>query len=210
MPAEDPYQEGSPASRACLLAAAAIVSAAGVAGCGGSSPSPTVHGRRRGTTASTSSAASARLERPRAPARPGGGSRSPGACAPTGSPTSRTRPGGGFAFHAPGSIIARVQGGAGEVPEAPAGRRPPCPGSKTPPPHRLWGSCSRSRSACASMASPQFPDPRTSVPSNPFGIAEITDFEGAILLFPSTINMQAPAYRQALTACGAPPLGLRH
>ena len=39
---------------------------------------------------------------------------------------------------------------------------------------------------------------------------EITDFDGAILLFPSTINLQAPAYRRALTACGAPPLGLPH
>ena len=57
---------------------------------------------------------------------------------------------------------------------------------------------------------PQFPDPRTSVPSNPSGFREITDFDGAILLFPSTIDMQAPAYRQALTACGAPPLGLPH
>jgi hypothetical protein len=59
---------------------------------------------------------------------------------------------------------------------------------------------------------PQFPDPATSVPSNPLGsgLREVSDFDGAILLFPSTINMQAPAYRQALTACGAPPLGLPH
>ena len=39
---------------------------------------------------------------------------------------------------------------------------------------------------------------------------EITDFDGAILLFPSTINLYSPAYRQALAACGAPPLGLPH
>ena len=58
----------------------------------------------------------------------------------------------------------------------------------------------------------QFPDPRTTVPSDPLslGISEITDFDGAILLFPQSLNMQAPAYRQALTACGAPPLGLPH
>jgi hypothetical protein len=58
----------------------------------------------------------------------------------------------------------------------------------------------------------QFPDPQTDVPTNPagIGISEITDFDGAILLFPATIDMQAPAYRQALTACGAPPLGLPH
>jgi hypothetical protein len=57
---------------------------------------------------------------------------------------------------------------------------------------------------------PQFPDPTTSVPSTPGGFREITDFDGAILAFPGTINLQSPAYKQALTACGAPPLGLSH
>lgn len=59
---------------------------------------------------------------------------------------------------------------------------------------------------------PQFPDPGTSIPSNPAaaGIREVTDFDQAILLFPSTLNMQAPAYTKALTACHAPPLGLPH
>jgi hypothetical protein len=58
----------------------------------------------------------------------------------------------------------------------------------------------------------EFPDPKVTVPRNPMaaGIVEITDFDGAILLFPATMNLQAPAYRQALAACGAPPLGLRH
>ena len=39
---------------------------------------------------------------------------------------------------------------------------------------------------------------------------EITDFDGATLLFPASMDLQAPAYRQALNACGAPPLGLPH
>jgi hypothetical protein len=58
----------------------------------------------------------------------------------------------------------------------------------------------------------QFPDPRTSKPANvsPGDYGEITDFDGAILLFPTTTNVQAPAYKQALAACGAPPLGLPH
>jgi hypothetical protein len=55
-----------------------------------------------------------------------------------------------------------------------------------------------------------FPDPRTSVPAHPSGIQEITNYDGVILLFPVTMNLQAPAYRQALAACGAPPLGLPH
>ena len=55
-----------------------------------------------------------------------------------------------------------------------------------------------------------FPDPTTAVPSTLGGLGEITDFDGAILVFPSTINLESPAYKQALTACGAPPLGLSH
>lgn len=58
----------------------------------------------------------------------------------------------------------------------------------------------------------QFPDPLYNRPRHftPGEYQEITDFDGATLLFPTTMNLQAPAYRQALTACGAPPLGLPH
>ncbi len=35
------------------------------------------------------------------------------------------------------------------------------------------------------------------------GYGVITDYDGAILLFPSTIDMQSPAYTQAVAACGA-------
>lgn len=50
-----------------------------------------------------------------------------------------------------------------------------------------------------------FPDPTTSIPPNPVGsgIGLITDYDGAILLFPSTLNMQSPAYQRATKACGA-------
>jgi hypothetical protein len=58
----------------------------------------------------------------------------------------------------------------------------------------------------------QFPDPDYTRPSNITSgkYSVITDFDGAFLLFPRAMNLQAPAYRQALTACGAPPLGLPH
>jgi hypothetical protein len=57
----------------------------------------------------------------------------------------------------------------------------------------------------------EFPDPRPTRPSNPAGGAGvITDFDGVFLVFPATLNLQAPAYKQALAACGAPPLGLPH
>lgn len=60
----------------------------------------------------------------------------------------------------------------------------------------------------------EFPDPTTARPSlsslSPGKYREITNYDGAILLFPRTIDMEAPAYRRDLAACGAPPLGLPH
>jgi hypothetical protein len=58
----------------------------------------------------------------------------------------------------------------------------------------------------------EFPDPTTTRPSrlDPRKYRELTNYDGAILLFPRTIDLEAPAYREALTACGAPPLGLPH
>jgi hypothetical protein len=84
------------------------------------------------------------------------------------------------------------------------------PGSTTHPSAQTLAKLVRIARCMRQHGVPQFPDPRTTVPSNPAGIQEITDFDGVILLFPATINLQAPAYRQALTACGAPPLGLPH
>jgi hypothetical protein len=50
----------------------------------------------------------------------------------------------------------------------------------------------------------QFPDPSTSRPSASAmsGAREITDFDGAFLAFPSTLDMQSPAYVRAAAACG--------
>jgi hypothetical protein len=88
----------------------------------------------------------------------------------------------------------------------------PGPGTTTHPSAQTLAKLLKIARCMRQHGVPQFPDPATSVPANPLGsgIREVTDFDGAILLFPSTINMQAPAYRQALTACGAPPLGLPH
>lgn len=192
--------------RACLLIAAAVVSAAVVAGCGGSSPNPTT--ASGGSTASKSSAASASSSGPSASA--------PGALAfarcmrANGVPNfPDPTPGGGFAFQAPVSSPA-LKGAQAKCQKLLPGGGPPGPGSKTHPSAQTLGKLLKIAECMRTHGVPQFPDPRTSVPSNPVGIREITDFDDAILLFPSTINMQAPAYRQALTACGAPPLGLRH
>ncbi len=90
------------------------------------------------------------------------------------------------------------------------GGDPPGPGTATHPSARTLAKLVAIARCMRRHGVPQFPDPRTSVPSNPSDIQEITDFDGVILLFPTTMNLQAPAYRQALKACGAPPLGLPH
>jgi hypothetical protein len=117
---------------------------------------------------------------------------------------------------------ARFEVPAGANPSAPAfraaqakcqkliGGGPPVPGSTTHPSAQTMEKLRAIAVCMRAHGVPQFPDPRTTVPSNPAGVAEITDFDDAVLLFPATIDMQSPAYRQALTACGAPPLGLRH
>jgi hypothetical protein len=45
---------------------------------------------------------------------------------------------------------------------------------------------------------------------NPSKYSVITNYKGAILLFPATLDMQSPAYVQAAGACGASFLGGQH
>jgi len=53
-----------------------------------------------------------------------------------------------------------------------------------------------------------FPDPRTSVPSNPRaavgGNGVISDIDGVILVFPGTIDEQSPAFTRAAAVCKFP------
>ena len=109
---------------------------------------------------------------------------------------------GAPAFRAAQAKCQRYLGGGGLA----------LPGSTTHPSAQTLAKLLRIARCMRQHGVPQFPDPTNTVPSDPSadGIREVTDFDGAILLFPATIDMQAPAYRQALAACGAPPLGLPH
>jgi hypothetical protein len=124
------------------------------------------------------------------------------------------RPGGGFDIPTaanPGSPGFRsAQAKCQKILSAGGGL--PAPGGRTDPTSQTLTKLLRIAVCMRRHGISQFPDPRTSVPSDPLslGVGEISDFDGAILLFPQSLNMQAPAYRQALTACGAPPLGLPH
>jgi hypothetical protein len=50
----------------------------------------------------------------------------------------------------------------------------------------------------------QFPDPSTTMPSMTGFTGVVSDRAGVILIFPSTIDMQSPAFTQAATACNFP------
>jgi hypothetical protein len=86
------------------------------------------------------------------------------------------------------------------------------PGGGAPPSRQTMAKLLRIARCMRAHGVHQFPDPLYTRPRHftPGAYQEITDFDGATLLFPAEMNLQAPAYRQALAACGAPPLGLPH
>jgi hypothetical protein len=199
----------TPLRRARLLVATAVVSGMLVAGCGGSSSPPT-------TAASTTDSATVSIASSTTPVvSHASGPLAFAECMRANGVPDFPDPGGGGA--------AEFSLPAGVDPTSPAfraaqakcrkllpGGGPPGPGSTEHPSPQTLSKLVRIARCMREHGVPQFPDPQTSVPANPAGVQEITDFDGAILLFPASMNMQAPAYRQALTACGAPPLGLRH
>jgi hypothetical protein len=185
--------------RACLLAVAALMTGVLVAGCGGSSHGPTAAGRAgSGLPAPDPGAALAFARCMRSSGVPN---------------FPDPKPGGGLLFPLGAGInpsSPAVQTAQAKCRKLLAGGGPPGAGSTTHPSAQTLEKLVTIARCMRRHGVPQFPDPRTSVPANPTGIQDITDFDGAILLFPSTINLQSPAYKQALTACGAPPLGLPH
>ena len=120
------------------------------------------------------------------------------------------QPGGGFLF----------QAGAGVDPSSPAlkaahakcqklmpGGGPPGPGSTTHPSAQWLAHMIKVAECMRRHGVSGFPDPRTSVPSNPFpggGAGVISDIEGVILVFPSTVDTQSPAFTRAAAACHFP------
>jgi hypothetical protein len=115
-------------------------------------------------------------------------------------------PGGGFEFHK----------GSGIEPSAPAfeaarakckGFAPPGPGSGPPPSAQTLARFLRIAQCMRAHGVPSFPDPVSRVPSNAFGpggAGVISDIEGVILLFPSTLETQSPRFTHAAAQCGFP------
>jgi len=118
------------------------------------------------------------------------------------------QPGGGAVFNAAGinrgapavhSAMAKCQ----KLTEGSAGGPAPL-GSTTHPSAQTLVKLLSIAECMRRHGVPEFPDPRTSVPLNPFGGGQglITDYDGAILLFPSTLDQHTPAFIQAAAACG--------
>jgi hypothetical protein len=204
--------------RVRALTVAALASGILVAGCGASSPSSTT----RMTIATADSASGMTSTVAAGAGAAGSGSTAPGSTAPGASQSGlafsrcmRTngvpnfpdpQPGGGLLFN-----VAGINPSAPAVREArakcqkflPAGG-PPQPGATTHPSAQTLAKLLKLAVCMHQHGISQFPEPRTSVPSDPFGggTGVITDYDGVILLFPSTLDIQAPAYTQAAAACG--------
>lgn len=185
-----------------LLAAVAVL----LASCGGSSSGGGVAHISSSTGASTSTGG--------APEGSGQGSLEAQALTfarcmrSSGVPNFPDPKGGGFLF----------QRGAGVDPSSPAFEAaqakckkflPPGPGSGPPPSAKTLAHFLRIAQCMRRNGVPGFPDPRTSVPSNPraalgSGGGVISDIEGVILVFPGTIDERSPAFMRAATTCQFP------
>jgi hypothetical protein len=83
---------------------------------------------------------------------------------------------------------------------------PPGPGSGPPPSRQTLAKFLNIAQCMRQHGVADFPDPRTSAPPNPLasGIRELSDIEGVILLFPSSLNKQSPVFTRAAAACAFP------
>jgi hypothetical protein len=189
-----------------LLISAALLSVAlSVAGCGGST-SPGV-----AQLSSTKSASRATLQgggvSPKSPASLQQAMVAYAKCMRASGVPSFPDPtaGGGFIFHARAGIVNSPLFKAAQakchhlLPEGGPGSGPP-PSPQTLARFLRIARCMRQHGVS------NFPDPRSTAPANPFGsgIAMLSDIEGVILLFPSTIDQQSPVFTQAAATCGFP------
>lgn len=119
-------------------------------------------------------------------------------------------PGGGFVFQAGSGVDPSTP--AFEAAHAKCQKLMPFPGGLAPGstshPSAQWLTQMEKAAQCMRRHGvPSFPDPRTSVPSNPFpsGTAGvISNIEGAIFVFPDTLNMQSPLFVHAAAVCKFP------
>jgi hypothetical protein len=190
-----------------VLASAALL----VAGCGGGSSNPGVARLSSGTSSAGTPNAATSADA----IGPGSGSPEAAALAFAGCMRANGVPhfpdpkaGGGFLFHR----------GAGVDPSSPAFKAaqtkckkflPPGPGSGSPPSAKTLAHFLAVARCMRQHGVPEFPDPRTTAPSNPraalgSGGGVISDIEGVIFVFGGTVDRQSPAFTRAAAACAFP------
>ncbi|HVR04821.1 MAG TPA: hypothetical protein VMS02_02190 [Solirubrobacteraceae bacterium] len=185
-----------------VLASAALL----LAGCGGGSSNPGIAHLSSGTSSAARGAGAA-----------GSGSGSPEAAALAFAGCMRAnglpnfpdpKAGGGFLFHT----------GAGVDPSSPAFEAaqakckkllPPGPGSGPPPSAKTLAHYLTVARCMRQHGAPEFPDPRTTVPSHPRAVlggggGVISDIEGVIFVFSGRIDQQSPAFTRAAATCAFP------
>jgi hypothetical protein len=84
---------------------------------------------------------------------------------------------------------------------------PSGPGSGPPPSAQALAQMVKVSQCMRRSGISDFPDPMTSVPSHPFGnggTGLISDIDGVILVFPSSIDQQSQAFTKAAAECGFP------
>ncbi len=185
------------------IAAAALLSVAvAVAGCGGSS-SPSVAHLSTGKGPSSASPEGGGAS-PESPARLEGAMIAFAKCMRASGVPNFPDPNssGGFS-------VRGIDPGSPSVTAARAKCRrfmPPGPGSGPPPSPRTLARFLNIARCMRQHGVHDFPDPRTSAPPNAFasGVRELSDIEGVILLFPSTIDQQSPEFTRAAAACAFP------
>jgi hypothetical protein len=201
-----PPTEQEQCTKCIGLAAAGLAGVAlALAGCGGSSGPSVAHlhsAKGSGNTSSESSGSS-----PESTANPEQAGVAYAQCMrASGVPNfPDPKPGGGFLFHARAGMTSSpgFKAAQAKCHKLMPGGGPP---STTNPSPQTLAHFLKVAQCMRTHGVPDFPDPRTSVPSNPFGsgYGVISDIEGAILIFPSTIDRQSPAFTRAAAACAFP------
>jgi hypothetical protein len=112
--------------------------------------------------------------------------------------------GGGFVFHASAGMTQSPQFQAAQ--KACQKYMPPGPGSGPAPSAQALAHMVKVAECMRRHGITDFPDPRTSVPPHALAGVDgvISDIDGVVLVFPSTIDTQSPAFSQAAAACGFP------
>jgi len=82
------------------------------------------------------------------------------------------------------------------------------PGTQTHPSSQWLAQMVQAAACMRRHGYPDFPDPRTSIPSNPFGATGgngvISNIDGVIFIFPSSIDTTSPQFYRAADKCKFP------